>query len=322
MARARNIKPGLYKNEDLAECSVWARLIFPGLWMLADRDGRMEDRPKRIKGELLPYDSIEVEPLLAELEQRGFIRRYAVGADRFISIIKFLEHQTPHGTERDGTCPDENGLLTANERGKNGYITGKFELKQYALTVKEQGSVVVKNPVSSLNSGLTVNDASQDGGENTLIPDFLIPDSLSTDTGTQEETAVVDPDHAPEETQHVASSAERSVEIAVYLRQRGIVGANSANPNISAWGDDARVTNEILDAALSVVAGRNMDRMPGPNYLKSIIADLLNPRAQAPPRGGSKRDESRAAAAASIGLGGGGHGRDSRVIEGNFREVS
>src|SRR6185369_15871620 len=29
MARARNIKPGLYKNEDLAECSLAARLLFP-----------------------------------------------------------------------------------------------------------------------------------------------------------------------------------------------------------------------------------------------------------------------------------------------------
>ena len=35
MARARNIKPGFYKNEDLAECSLTARFIFPGLWMLA-----------------------------------------------------------------------------------------------------------------------------------------------------------------------------------------------------------------------------------------------------------------------------------------------
>ena len=73
MARARNIKPGFYKNEDLAECSPWARLIFPGLWMLADREGRMEDRPKRIKGELLPYDSIDVDPLLEELARWGFI---------------------------------------------------------------------------------------------------------------------------------------------------------------------------------------------------------------------------------------------------------
>ena len=77
---------------------------------------------------------------------------------------------------------------------------------------------------------------------------------------------------------NVASPVSRSVEIAVYLRQRGIVGANSANPNISAWGDDVRVTNEILDAALSVVASRRLEKPVGPNYLVGIIADLLAPK--------------------------------------------
>lgn len=105
MARARNIKPGFYKNEDLAECSVWARLIFPGIWMLADREGRLEDRPKRIKGELLPFDSIEVDPLLSELERFGFILRYAVDGIRYIQITKFSEHQAPHVREAASTIP-------------------------------------------------------------------------------------------------------------------------------------------------------------------------------------------------------------------------
>jgi hypothetical protein len=100
MARARNIKPGFYKNEDLAECSIWARFIFPGLWMLADREGRLEDRPKRIKGELIPFDSQDVEPLLKELSARGFILRYEIDGQRFIQILKFKEHQTPHYSEK------------------------------------------------------------------------------------------------------------------------------------------------------------------------------------------------------------------------------
>jgi len=100
MARARNIKPGFYKNEDLAECSVWARLIFPGLWMLADRDGRLEDRPKRIKAELLPFDSQEIEPLLQELHDRGFLERYRNSDGMFIQISKFSTHQTPHYSEK------------------------------------------------------------------------------------------------------------------------------------------------------------------------------------------------------------------------------
>ncbi len=182
MARARNIKPGLFKNEDLAECSVWARLIFPGLWMLADREGRLEDRPKRIKGELLPYDSIEVEPLLAELAEHGFISRYEVCGERFIVIVKFLDHQTPHGTEKDGHCPDENGFLTIHERGKNGYITGNKRLEPYRLTVKEQKPSTNSRTEHATDSELTVKGLSQDGGQNTLIPDSLIPDSPIPDT--------------------------------------------------------------------------------------------------------------------------------------------
>jgi hypothetical protein len=49
-----------------------------------------------------------------------------------------------------------------------------------------------------------------------------------------------------------------------------------------------RVTNEILDAALSVVASRKLDKAPGPNYLVGIIGDLLNPK---PAQSAQKRDD-------------------------------
>lgn len=100
MARARNIKPGLYKNEDLAECSIWARYLFPGLWTLADREGRLEDRPKRIKAELLAFDTQDVEPLLRELAARSFIVRYQIEGVSYIQISKFSTHQTPHYSEK------------------------------------------------------------------------------------------------------------------------------------------------------------------------------------------------------------------------------
>jgi len=93
MARARNIKPGFFKNEDLAECSLGARLCFIGLWTLADREGRLENRPKRIKGELFPYDSFEIEPLLQELARYGFIEHYEAGGVQVIAIPNFAKHQ-------------------------------------------------------------------------------------------------------------------------------------------------------------------------------------------------------------------------------------
>lgn len=100
MPRARNLKPGFFSNESLAECSPWARLCFAGLWTLADRDGRLEDRPKRIKGELFRFDSVEVEPLLQELERHGFILRYEVEGEKLIQVLAFMKHQTPHYSEK------------------------------------------------------------------------------------------------------------------------------------------------------------------------------------------------------------------------------
>lgn len=171
MARARNIKPGFFKNEDLAECTAWTRLCFAGLWTLADREGRLEDRPKRIKGEIFPYDSVEVEPLLVELSQWGFILRYQVNGERFIQIVKFVEHQAPHGTEKDSLIPDAHGFLTVHERGKNGYATGNSRLEPYAKTVK---APELGTPSAS---SLTVIGGMSEGGQNPLIPDSLIPDS-------------------------------------------------------------------------------------------------------------------------------------------------
>ncbi|MHB9005269.1 MAG: phage replication protein, partial [Coriobacteriia bacterium] len=67
MARIRSISPAFFKNEALGECSVEARLLFIASWCLADKDGRFEDRPKRIRVEAFPYDNVDVDKLLAEL---------------------------------------------------------------------------------------------------------------------------------------------------------------------------------------------------------------------------------------------------------------
>jgi hypothetical protein len=68
--------------------------------MLADRDGLLEDRPKRIKGELLPFDAQEMEPLLVELEAHKLIVRYKTSEGSYIQIPKFKAHQTPHYSEK------------------------------------------------------------------------------------------------------------------------------------------------------------------------------------------------------------------------------
>lgn len=47
-------------NEDIIELPYEARLLFIGLWTLADREGRLENRPKKIKMSLFPANDINV----------------------------------------------------------------------------------------------------------------------------------------------------------------------------------------------------------------------------------------------------------------------
>ena len=103
--RARNIKPSFFSSPDLGECSPVSRLCFAGLWCCADREGRLLDRPKFIKAQVFPYDSIDVEPLLVELERFGLVERYEVGDVKVIAIPKFAKHQRPHVKEKPSDLP-------------------------------------------------------------------------------------------------------------------------------------------------------------------------------------------------------------------------
>jgi hypothetical protein len=99
--RARNIKPGFFTNELLGTYDPIVSLLFAGLWCLADKDGRLEDRPLRIKAELFPYrDSLDVNGYLTVLERDGFITRYEVGGKGYIQVEAFERHQSPHHTEK------------------------------------------------------------------------------------------------------------------------------------------------------------------------------------------------------------------------------
>ncbi len=74
--------------------------------MLADREGRLEDRPLRIKGEIFPYrDGINIDGSLNWLADNGFIIRYTTDEGRFIAVVNFSKHQNPHKNEPESGIP-------------------------------------------------------------------------------------------------------------------------------------------------------------------------------------------------------------------------
>jgi len=107
MARARNIKPALFKNEVLGVADPLLTLLFQSLWCLADKEGRLEDRPMRIKAETFPYrEKLDINRYLTDLQRMGFIVRYEVDGNQYIQVVNFKKHQNPHHTERDSEIPE------------------------------------------------------------------------------------------------------------------------------------------------------------------------------------------------------------------------
>ncbi len=114
MARARNIKPGFFKNDVLVELPFEYRLLFIGLWTMADREGRLEDRPTKIRMEVFPADSVDVDAGLQALHDAGFVLRYSAAGVRYIQILTWGKHQNPHVKEAASTipAPGEHGAST------------------------------------------------------------------------------------------------------------------------------------------------------------------------------------------------------------------
>jgi hypothetical protein len=155
MSRARIIKPGFFKNEELAELDPLARLLFAGLWTIADKAGRLEDRPKRIKAEILPYDDCDCDALLQGLDDRGFIERYQVEGGRYIQVVKWSQNQSPHIKETESIIPepDEYGASMVQEpysSGSNSPISNSNS-NTISIAEEEEGTLTPEPPPAPLH---------------------------------------------------------------------------------------------------------------------------------------------------------------------------
>ena len=120
MPRIRTIKPDFFHDECLADLPLKQRMTFVGLWLYADREGRLEDRPKYLKSQIWPYEQCDIEQILDNLNGK-FIQRYQIEGRAYIQIVNFLKHQKPHHTEKESLIPEcDNSALTVKEPLKNG----------------------------------------------------------------------------------------------------------------------------------------------------------------------------------------------------------
>jgi len=114
--RIRTIKPQFFHDEELADLGDVACLIYIGLWCYADRQGRLEDRPRYLQSQIRPYDPETWPAAFDALVTGGWVVRYTVNGRSYLHLPKFAEHQRPHHTEPHSALPDPVGELTVSAR--------------------------------------------------------------------------------------------------------------------------------------------------------------------------------------------------------------
>lgn len=174
MARLRTLKPSFFTNDILAEVDPLGRLLFQGLWCIADREGRLEDRPKRIKAEVLPYDTCNVDALLDDLARLGFIVRYAVAEQRYIQVTNFGKHQTPHIKEAASTipAPDKHGASTVRHTPQESASTPSY-LDPDPVVGSSSGNLDTDRPPLPPKGG-----GKRTKAKTTIPDDFAITDEM------------------------------------------------------------------------------------------------------------------------------------------------
>lgn len=105
MARTRQIKPEFWTDDDTVTLEPCAKLLFIGMWGLADKEGRLEDKPLSILMRILPREQVNPDLILGELAARGLIVRYVAAGLRVIQIRSFKKHQHIHPDEAKSKLP-------------------------------------------------------------------------------------------------------------------------------------------------------------------------------------------------------------------------
>lgn len=207
--RARNIKPSFFKSDALGSCSPLARLLFQGLWCMADHEGRLHYRPRRIKVEILPYDDVDVGDLIAELiaadPDDPMIRLYGGTEESpaYLWIPRFRAHQSPCRREREKAsaipacpeCPPDNDRPTG----------------------------LVRVPDATEHNAIPVPSRDRPGSADIRITDVRIADSGCTDPPD----GAADPAAAPGTPRETVPGEDIAARWNALARERGLVACKA-----------------------------------------------------------------------------------------------
>lgn len=97
MARKRMIDPNIWQSEDFGKLSNLAKIVFIGLFSLADDEGRGRANPMYLKSNLFPYNedmrSADIEKALSEISSNMSVDFYSCDGSSYYSLLSWYTFQ-------------------------------------------------------------------------------------------------------------------------------------------------------------------------------------------------------------------------------------
>ena len=106
--RIRQVRPDFFKNETIADLSMTARIGFIGIWILCDKHGRFEWKPRTLKSDIFPHDNLDFEETLDELVKFNFVQKYNVDGNDYGQVVnwKIYQYIGPAESQMDAVYPE------------------------------------------------------------------------------------------------------------------------------------------------------------------------------------------------------------------------
>ena len=98
MARKRMIDPGIWSSEDFSKLTSFSKLVFIGLFSLADDEGRGKANPSYLKSMLFPYEegirSADIKKTLQEIASTMSVIFYTHDEKEYYALKSWGKFQT------------------------------------------------------------------------------------------------------------------------------------------------------------------------------------------------------------------------------------
>ncbi len=149
--RIRTIKPQFWRSPDVMALDHFQRLLFIGLWNLADDEGRGVYDPASIAADLFltefslnPHGVItDVSRAFSEYSSRSMVAVYEVKKRQYFQILQWQEHQRVNRASKSQIPPmtsgnEETKLFSEDSLNTHGGLTLGIRNKEQGIRNKEK----------------------------------------------------------------------------------------------------------------------------------------------------------------------------------------